>query len=120
MRMLSGHLDPADFAKAIASFSSFMPAINIGACPGASVENAYALFDHAPPSRRLARPSARRADVAGLRRAYGAPVRARHHHAQSRAAGDPGRRGRVVPRTNPQSGSGAAQIRAADDLLPDR
>ncbi len=38
--MLLGHLDSAALAKAIASFSSFMPAINIGARPGASVENA--------------------------------------------------------------------------------
>src|SRR4030095_10296375 len=73
--MLLGHLDSAALAKAIASFSSFMPAINIGARPGASVENGNVApeFDHAAPPRRLARPSARRADAAGLRRAYGAP-----------------------------------------------
>ena len=125
--MLSGHLDSAALAKAIASFRSFMPAINIGARPGASVENAscaliipWAFLDYAPPPRRLARPSARRADVASLRGAHRAPVRPGHHHAQPRAAGDPGGGGGFVSRTNPQSGSGRAQIRAADDLLPDR
>src|SRR5471032_1663495 len=39
MYMLAGQWDSAPWAKAIASFSSFMHAINIGGRPGASVEN---------------------------------------------------------------------------------
>src|SRR6516165_4990019 len=38
MRMLAGHLDCDRSAKSIASFNAFMPAINIGARAGASVE----------------------------------------------------------------------------------
>src|ERR1041385_4587885 len=38
--MLAGHLDSAALAKAIASLRSVIPAINIGACPGATLETA--------------------------------------------------------------------------------
>src|SRR5690242_13043043 len=123
--MSAAHLDSMDWAKAIASLRSVMHAINIGGGAGASVETPYGPLFNAtahnavdPPPRRLARPSARRADAGGLRDSYGAPVRPRHHHAEPGAAGDQGRRGRLVPRTNPQSGSGRAQVRALDDLLP--
>ena len=50
MYMLLGHLDSAAWAKAIASFRAFMHAINIGARPGASVENASCLFPLRSPS----------------------------------------------------------------------
>src|SRR6201986_2846680 len=105
--MSAAHLDSIDWAKAIASFSAFMHAINIGGAAGASVETRYgplvnATAHHAfhSPPRRLARPSARRADAGGLRRAHRAPIRPRHHHAQPGATGDQGRRSRLVPRTN--------------------
>src|SRR5471032_2742482 len=42
MYMLAGQWDSAPWAKAIASFSSFMHAINIGGRPGASVEKGMA------------------------------------------------------------------------------
>src|SRR5712671_3753772 len=93
--MSAAHLDSIDWAKAMASFIAFMHAINIGGGAGASVETPYGHAHYAlhPPARRLARPSARRADARGLRSAHGAPIRPRHHHAQPRAAGDQGRRG---------------------------
>src|SRR6185437_13018013 len=113
--MSAAHLDSMDWAKAIASLRSVMHAINIGGGAGASVETPYGHSDNAlhSPARRLARPPARRADAGGLCDSHGAPVRPRHHHAQPGAAGDQGRRGRVVPRANSQSGSGRARVRAA-------
>src|SRR5689334_18307359 len=53
MRMLAGHLDCAIWAKAIASFNAFMPAINIGGRPWASVETAGMAM---PSSLTLRRP----------------------------------------------------------------
>ena len=111
-----------DWAKAIASFRSVMHAINIGGGAGASVETHMSQ----PTTLSIRRPDDWHVhlrdgrDAGGLRRAHGAPVRPRHHHAQPGAAGDQGRRGRGLSRANSQSGSGRARVRAADDLLPDR
>src|SRR3954468_19333164 len=111
--MSAAHLDSIDWAKAMASFSAFMHAINIGGAAGASVEtpdgpvfNATADDALDPPPRRLARPPARRPDAGSLRGSYGAPIRPRHHHAQPGAARDQSRRGRCLSRSNSQSGSG--------------
>src|SRR3954463_10843285 len=125
--MSAAHLDSIDWAKAMASFRAFMHAINIGGAAGASVETPYGPAFNAtarnavdPPTRRLARPSARWADAGGLRGAYRTPIRPRHHHAQPGAAGDQGGRGGFVSGANSQRGPGRAKVRAADDLLPHR
>ena len=77
-------------------------------------------FDYHPPAGRLARSSARRSDATGGAAVHCGAIRARHHHAQSGAAGDHCRGGRSLSRPHPRRPAARFRFPAADDLLSHR
>ncbi len=122
MCMLAGHLDRGGLGEGDGVFQ-IGHARNQHWSPSGSKRrkrNAFSRFDHDPPPRRLARSPARRGPARCLRRAYGPPVRPRHHHAEPGAAGDEGGGGQRLSRTHPRRRAEGFAFRAVDDLLPDR